>query len=31
MGWMFNSNGFEGAVLKGWVESRFGIIPNFIR
>jgi NAD+--dinitrogen-reductase ADP-D-ribosyltransferase len=29
MGWMFNSNGFEGAVLKGWAESRFGIIPNF--
>jgi NAD+--dinitrogen-reductase ADP-D-ribosyltransferase len=29
MGWMFNANGFEGAVLKGWVESRFGIIPTF--
>ena len=29
MGWMFNSNGYEGAVLKGWIESRFGIIPNF--
>jgi NAD+--dinitrogen-reductase ADP-D-ribosyltransferase len=29
MGCMFNSSGFEGAVLKGWVESRFGIIPNF--
>ena len=29
MGWMFNSNGYEGAVLKGWVESRFGMLPNF--
>ncbi|SOC17613.1 NAD+---dinitrogen-reductase ADP-D-ribosyltransferase [Rhodobacter sp. JA431] len=28
-GWSFNSNGPEGAVLKGWVESRFGIAPSF--
>lgn len=28
-GWGFNSNGPEGAVLKGWVESRFGICPSF--
>ena len=28
-GWGFDSNGPEGAVLKGWVESRFGIGPAF--
>lgn len=28
-GWGFDSNGPEGAVLKGWVESRFGILPSF--
>lgn len=28
-GWTFDSNGPEGAVLKGWVESRFGILPSF--
>ena len=28
-GWSFDSNGPEGAVLKGWVESRFGICPSF--
>ncbi|MBZ4642866.1 MAG: NAD+---dinitrogen-reductase ADP-D-ribosyltransferase [Deferribacteres bacterium] len=28
-GWLFDSNSKEGAVIKGWVESRFGIIPNF--
>ncbi len=28
-GWGFDSNGPEGAVLKGWVESRFGIGPSF--
>ena len=28
-GWGFDSNGPEGAVLKGWVESRFGICPSF--
>jgi NAD+--dinitrogen-reductase ADP-D-ribosyltransferase len=28
-GWGLDSNGPEGAVLKGWVESRFGICPTF--
>ena len=28
-GWSFDSNGPEGAVLKGWVESRFGLCPCF--
>ena len=28
-GWGFDSNGPPGAVLKGWVESRFGIVPTF--
>ncbi|KIH76104.1 NAD+---dinitrogen-reductase ADP-D-ribosyltransferase [Geoalkalibacter ferrihydriticus] len=28
-GWMFDSNSLEGAVLKGWVESRFGLPPTF--
>jgi NAD+--dinitrogen-reductase ADP-D-ribosyltransferase len=28
-GWGFDSNGPEGAVLKGWVESRFGLFPTF--
>ncbi|HEY0331977.1 MAG TPA: NAD(+)--dinitrogen-reductase ADP-D-ribosyltransferase [Rhodopseudomonas sp.] len=28
-GWGCDSNGAEGAVLKGWVESRFGIFPTF--
>jgi NAD+--dinitrogen-reductase ADP-D-ribosyltransferase len=28
-GWSFDSNGPEGAVLKGWVESRFGLFPTF--
>ena len=27
--WGFNSNHPQGAVLKGWVESRFGIFPTF--
>ena len=30
-GWMFDSNSPEGAVLKGWVESRFGLPPTFHR
>lgn len=30
-GWMFDSNSIEGAVLKGWVESRFGLPPTFHR
>lgn len=28
-GWGYDTNSPEGAVLKGWVESRFGLIPNF--
>lgn len=28
-GWMMDSNSVEGAVLKGWVESRMGIAPTF--
>ena len=28
-GWMMDSNSIEGAVLKGWVESRIGIPPTF--
>lgn len=28
-GWGFDANGAAGAVLKGWVESRFGIVPTF--
>ena len=28
-GWGFNSNGPEGAVMKGWAESRFGLLPTF--
>jgi len=28
-GWMMDSNSLEGAVLKGWVESRMGIVPTF--
>jgi NAD+--dinitrogen-reductase ADP-D-ribosyltransferase len=28
-GWGFDSNSPQGAVLKGWVESRFGIVPTF--
>jgi len=27
-GWLFDSDGTEGAVLKGWVESRFGLLPR---
>jgi NAD+--dinitrogen-reductase ADP-D-ribosyltransferase len=30
-GWGFDANSPQGAVLKGWVESRFGLIPNFHR
>lgn len=26
-GWLFDPDGREGAVLKGWVESRFGLMP----
>lgn len=28
-GWMLDSSSGEGAVLKGWVESRFGLPPVF--
>lgn len=28
-GWSFDSDGLEGAALKGWVESRFGLPPRF--
>lgn len=28
-GWAFDSNNAEGAVLKGWVESRFGLFPTY--
>ncbi|MEA5113839.1 MAG: NAD(+)--dinitrogen-reductase ADP-D-ribosyltransferase [Geobacteraceae bacterium] len=28
-GWMMDSNSVEGAVLKGWVESRMGLYPSF--
>lgn len=28
-GWGFDANGREAAVLKGWVESRFGLLPGF--
>jgi NAD+--dinitrogen-reductase ADP-D-ribosyltransferase len=28
-GWSFDPDGREGAVLKGWVESRFGLLPRF--
>lgn len=28
-GWGADSNSLEGAVLKGWVESRLGITPTF--
>jgi NAD+--dinitrogen-reductase ADP-D-ribosyltransferase len=28
-GWGLDANGAAGAVLKGWVESRFGIVPAF--
>lgn len=28
-GWMMDSNSVEGAVLKGWVESRMGLPPSF--
>jgi NAD+--dinitrogen-reductase ADP-D-ribosyltransferase len=31
LGWMFDSDSRDGAVLKGWVESRFGLITRFHR
>jgi Dinitrogenase reductase ADP-ribosyltransferase (DRAT). len=29
IGWGYDASGPEGAVLKGWVESRFGLFPTF--
>ncbi|MEJ2141936.1 MAG: NAD(+)--dinitrogen-reductase ADP-D-ribosyltransferase [Gammaproteobacteria bacterium] len=28
-GWLFDTDSREGAILKGWVESRFGLIPTW--
>ncbi|MBF0310750.1 MAG: NAD(+)--dinitrogen-reductase ADP-D-ribosyltransferase [Magnetococcales bacterium] len=28
-GWLFNPDGREAAVLKGWVSSRFGLLPRY--
>lgn len=28
-GWLFNSDGYEGAALKSWVESRFGLTTRY--
>jgi len=28
-GWMFNSNNRDDAIIKGWVESRFGLMPRW--
>jgi NAD+--dinitrogen-reductase ADP-D-ribosyltransferase len=28
-GWSFDTDSREGAVLKGWVESRFGLTPRY--
>ncbi|SDH63482.1 NAD(+)--dinitrogen-reductase ADP-D-ribosyltransferase [Roseospirillum parvum] len=28
-GWGYDSNGPEGAVIKGWAESRFGLFPTY--
>jgi NAD+---dinitrogen-reductase ADP-D-ribosyltransferase len=30
-GWMFDAQGQEGALLKAWVESRFGLLAHFHR
>jgi NAD+--dinitrogen-reductase ADP-D-ribosyltransferase len=30
-GWFFDSNQLEGAIMKGWAESRFGLVPLFHR
>jgi NAD+--dinitrogen-reductase ADP-D-ribosyltransferase len=30
-GWSFDADNREGAVLKAWVESRFGLLPRFHR
>lgn len=28
-GWLFDNDNREGAILKGWVESRFGLLPTW--
>lgn len=28
-GWFFDSDSLEGAVIKSWVESRFGLLPRY--
>jgi len=28
-GWLFNASSVEGAVMKGWVESRMGLPPTY--
>ncbi|MBI5136973.1 MAG: NAD(+)--dinitrogen-reductase ADP-D-ribosyltransferase [Nitrospirae bacterium] len=28
-GWFFDSNQLEGAIMKGWAESRFGLAPLY--
>ncbi|WP_227657520.1 NAD(+)--dinitrogen-reductase ADP-D-ribosyltransferase [Candidatus Magnetaquicoccus inordinatus] len=28
-GWLFDADSREGAVLKGWVASRFGLLPRY--
>ncbi len=28
-GWFFDSDGRDAAVLRGWVESRFGLLPRY--
>lgn len=30
-GWFFDANQLEGALMKGWAESRFGLVPLFHR
>ncbi|MDO9597574.1 MAG: NAD(+)--dinitrogen-reductase ADP-D-ribosyltransferase [Azoarcus sp.] len=30
-GWLFNAESREGAILKAWVESRFGLLTRFHR
>lgn len=30
-GWLFDSEGREGAILKAWVESRFGLLTRYHR
>lgn len=30
-GWMFDSDSIDAAVLKAWVESRFGLLPRYHR